>query len=185
MLKMMNRAFSETKPARQEEEVRALLRRIYTVPIFIETGRLLFAMARVDRLEPAALWLARRFASLVHWTFGRREQPDARSLAEEWHRLMPEPRRAFPIVRTEGETAFVEIHLRCPLRGTGNAEACWRSMEFDRALVEASGGALVVLESQSVTGGQRCRLAIRTKGSDMSDLDVAHPRWLNPSSTPR
>lgn len=165
--------------------MRALLRRIYTVPFFIETGRPLFAMARVDRLEPAALWLARRFASLVRWTFGRREKADAQGLAEEWHRLMPKPRGAFPIVGTEGDTAYVEIHIRCPLRGTGNAEACWRSMEFDRALIEASGGTLVVLESQSVTGRERCRIAIRPKGSDMSDLDVAHPRWLNPDSTPR
>ncbi len=157
--------------------MKKLLRKIYTLPVFVLLGRPLFAMAQVAWLEPLALGQARLFARLVHHTYGRRPQKDAAALAQEWNRLMPTPRSAFPVVSTEGDTAFVEIRIECPLRGTGNPEACWRSMEFDRALIEASGGELVVMESQSVTGGQCCKLAIRPKGRGFDDLPVAHPRW--------
>lgn len=117
---------------------------------------------------------------LVTWTYGRRRSRTAGELAAEWNRLMPTPRNAFPVVGSDRETARVEIHIQCPLRGTGNAEACWRAMEFDRALLRGVGGRLVVLESQAVTGADRCRLAIRSAGADMSDLPVAHPRWHGP-----
>ena len=157
--------------------MKALLQRMYTLPFFVTTGRVLFSMSRVDMLEPVSLRLARLFAGLVHFTYGRRRKDSAADLAQEWNRLMPTPRSAFPITRVDGDTAFVEIRIRCPLRGTGNAEACWRSMEFDRALIKESGGTLVVLESQSVTGGECCKLAIRPQGADFTDLPVAHPRW--------
>jgi len=159
--------------------MKKLLRAIYTVPVFISLGQVLFSMSRVDWLEPASLRMARFYAGLVHWTYGRRPQTTARELANEWNRLMPRPRSAFPVVNIEDDTAFVEIHVACPLRGTGNAEACWRAMEFDRALVAGSGGRLVVMESQSVTGGSCCKLAIRPAGSDIDDLPAAHPRWRN------
>lgn len=151
--------------------------RIYTLSVFVNLGRGLFAMSKVAALEPLALRLARGFAWLVQFAHGVRPQTDAAALAEEWNRLMPSPKARFPIVHTEGQTAFVEIHIECPLRGSGNAEACWRSMEFDRALMKRVRGRLVVLESQSVTGGDCCRLAIRPEGANMQDLTVAHPRW--------
>lgn len=157
--------------------MKKLLRRIYTLPVFLGLGRPLFAISRVPQFEPVALNLAQVFAKLVHYTYGRRTPTSAEALAQEWNRLMPEPRSAFPVVRTKDDTAFVEIHVTCPLRGTGDAEACWRSMEFDRALIEASGGELVVMESQSVTGGSCCKLAIRPQGASFDDLPVAHPRW--------
>ena len=62
----------------------------------------------------------------------------------------------FPVVQVEDDTAFVEICIRCPLRDSGEAEACCRSMQFDRSLMEASGDELVVMASQS-TGGSCCR----------------------------
>ncbi|MFN3202852.1 MAG: hypothetical protein ACE366_30950 [Bradymonadia bacterium] len=157
--------------------MKALLRKIYTLPVFINTGRPLFFMSKFRWLEPLSLRLARCFAWMVHFTYGRRPQTSAEDLAQEWNRLMPRPRTAFPVVDTDGETAFVEIHVECPLRGSGHAEACWRSMEFDRALIQASGGRLVVMESQSVTGATCCKLAIRPAGADFDDLPVAHPRW--------
>jgi len=143
------------------------------------TGRVLFAMSRVSWLESPSLGLARFFARVVHWVQGRRSADTAETLAQEWNRLMPAPRAAFPILRTEGETAYVEIRAKCPLRGTGDAEACWRSMEFDRELMRKAGGRLVVMESQSVTGGPSCKLAIRPANASVDDLPVAHPRWRN------
>lgn len=157
--------------------MKRLLRKIYTVPVFIAVGRVLFAASRVRWLEPFSLRLARFYAWTVHWVFGKKTPEGAEALADEWNRLMPEPRASFPIVGVEEDTAFVEIHVKCPLRGSGDAEACWRSMEFDRALMRTAGARLVVMESQSVTGGERCRLAIREAGADLDDLEVAHPRW--------
>ena len=157
--------------------VRRALKRIYTLPVFLAIGRPLFAMARVPAFEGAALGVARGFAWLVQATYGRRPRGSAAELAEEWTRLMPRPRSAFPLVGQEEGTAFVEIRIQCPLRGTGDAEACWRAMEFDRALLRRVGGSLVVLESQSVTGGECCRLAIRRDGAPLDDREVAHPRW--------
>ncbi len=157
--------------------MRTLLARLYRVPVFLLLGRPLFRISRFPRLEPVSLWMARVYARIVLGVLGRRPQSSPRDLADEWNRLMPEPRSAFPVLDADTETARVEIRVRCPLRGSGDAEACWRSMEFDRALIAASGGRLVVMESQSVTGGDRCRLAIRPAGSDLDDLPVAHPRW--------
>ncbi|MEM6954872.1 MAG: hypothetical protein AAF645_04260 [Myxococcota bacterium] len=134
-------------------------------------------MSRIDRLESISLRLARVYAALVQWVHGKRRVESTEELADEWNRLMPSPREAFPIVDVQDETAFVEIRIKCPLRGSGDGEACWRSMEFDRALVSAAGGRLVVMESQAVTGGDCCRLAIRRDSANMDDLPVAHPRW--------
>ncbi|MEL6179299.1 MAG: hypothetical protein AAFS10_10110 [Myxococcota bacterium] len=157
--------------------MKRLLRMTYTLPVFINLGRVLFAISRVSWMEPISLRLARMFARTVHFAFGRRQVSGPEALAQEWNRLMPEPRSCFPVVDVEGETAFVEIRIHCPLRGSGDAEACWRSMEFDRALMEASGGKLVVMESQAVTGGTCCTLAIRGHDQTLDDLPVAHPRW--------
>jgi len=49
-------------------------------------------------------------------------------------------------------------------------------VEFDCALMDSSGGTLVVMESQSVAAGDRCKLAIRRKGKSFDDLPV-DPRW--------
>ena len=149
--------------------MKKLLRSIYTLPFFINAGRPLFAMAKVRALEPVSLRMARSFARLVHFAHGVREHDEPRELADEWNRLMPTPREAFPVIDVEGDTAFVEIRIECPLRGSGDAEACWRSMEFDRALIRESGGELVVMESQSITGGSCCRLAIRPKGASFDE----------------
>ncbi len=157
--------------------MKTILAKLYRLPVFLLVGRPLFRISRIDGLEPVSIRLARFYAWTVLGILGRRRRSTAAELADEWNRLMPEPRTAFPIIEADGETAHVEIRVRCPLRGSGNAEACWRSMEFDRALIEASGGRLVVMESQSVTGGDRCRLAIRPDGADFDDLPVAHPRW--------
>jgi len=162
--------------------MKRILKKIYTVPWFIRLGRPLFAMAREPLLEPLSLSLARGYASLVTWVYGARPQHSAQGLAEEWNRLMPTPRDQFPIIRTEGETAYVEIHVACPLRGTGDAHACWRAMAFDRALLKRVGGELVVMSSQSLTGGACCKLAIRKAGHSLDDLEAAHPRWHTSSS---
>lgn len=96
-------------------------------------------------------------------------------LAKTWKQLMPsDGQHLFKITELSENTAYAEIHLHCPLRGTGNVEACHKLMNYDRTLMEKVGGELVVLESQSNSGKNYCSLAIREKGENMSDLIPAH-----------
>ena len=150
------------------------------MPVFIGLGLPIFIMARVRFFGRFVRLLARLYARIVLWVFGRRVRDSAQALAEEWNRLMPTPRSRFPILESDDRTAYVEIRVHCPLRGTGNAEACWNAMEFDRALLRSIGGQLVVMESQANSGKDYCRLAIRRGGDDLSDLEAAHPEWVSP-----
>ncbi|HAA19312.1 MAG TPA: hypothetical protein DCR93_17990 [Cytophagales bacterium] len=96
-------------------------------------------------------------------------------LAETWQQLMPpDGRENFKIDRVTEDTAYTEIHLHCPLRGTGNVEACHKLMHYDRTLMEKTGGQLVVLESQANSGNSFCRLAIRATSKGTQDLIPAH-----------
>ncbi|MEO0895653.1 MAG: hypothetical protein AAFY71_04615 [Bacteroidota bacterium] len=96
-------------------------------------------------------------------------------LAHTWQELMPpDGRKYFPIKEIDEQTAYTEIHLHCPLRGTGNVEACYKLMNYDRTLMANTGGELIVLESQSNSGKKYCKLAIRVKGADTDDLTPAH-----------
>ncbi|NMH88922.1 hypothetical protein [Flavivirga algicola] len=101
-------------------------------------------------------------------------------LAETWKKMMPiDGQDFFKITKVSNDTAYTEIHLHCPLRGTGNAEACYKLMNYDRTLMEEIGGKLVVLESQSNSGKNYCSLAIREKGRNMNDLIQAHKNNKN------
>lgn len=97
-------------------------------------------------------------------------------LADTWHKLMPidDRKRNFPVRSVNEETAFTEIHIHCPLRGTGDTEACYRLMNYDRTLMENVGGQLVVIESQADPKNTHCKLAIRVADASISDLVPAH-----------
>ncbi len=100
---------------------------------------------------------------------------DLNTLAQTWLDLMPpDGQKHFKISEIKDDTAYAEIHLHCPLRGSGNAHACYKLMNYDRKLMEAVGGQLVVLESQSNSGEKYCKLAIRRKGESIVDLQQAH-----------
>ncbi|MEM6726010.1 MAG: hypothetical protein AAF598_18355, partial [Bacteroidota bacterium] len=128
------------------------------------------------------------FTGLTRWLTGQSaklnlllNQPKSanslQELAQTWQDLMPpDGQDYFPIAEVTDDTAYTEIHLHCPLRGTGNVEACYKLMNYDRQLMDAVGGELIVLESQSNSGKSYCRLAIRKKGSDTSDLIPAHQK---------
>lgn len=88
--------------------------------------------------------------------------------------MPPDGQEFFKIGEYDEKTAFTEIHLHCPLRGTGNVEACHKLMNYDRQLMDQVGGQLIVLESQSNSGKHYCQLAIRKKGDGISDLKAAY-----------
>ncbi|MCP4403314.1 MAG: hypothetical protein GY801_39150 [bacterium] len=102
-------------------------------------------------------------------------QVSLEDVALEWQRMFPS-RSINHIKAIEGDTAYAEVRVQCPLRGTGNVQACYRLMEYDRAMLRKIGGRLVVLRSQAEAGVTVCEVALRMSGSNMDDLTPAHKR---------
>ena len=93
---------------------------------------------------------------------GHRPKEALTALGQTWVAMMPpNDQELFRITEVTDEAAFAEIHLHCPLRGSGNGQACHALMNYDRSLMKAVGGQLEVLESQATSGKTFCRLAIR------------------------
>lgn len=90
--------------------------------------------------------------------------------------MPPDGWKYFQIKEITAETAYVEIHLHCPLRGTGKVHTCYKMMNYDRKLMRGVGGSLIVLESQSNSGKEFCKLAIRREGVSTHDLVPAHKK---------
>ena len=122
-------------------------------------------------------WFTTLTASLNLKLNKTKASKDIEELAQTWQALMPpDGQEHFKINEIKGNTAFAQIHLHCPLRGTGNVKACYKLKNYDRKLMDKVGGELIVLESQSNSGKHFCQLAIRPKGADTSDLIPAHLR---------
>lgn len=118
-----------------------------TTPLFVRLTRRIRGRARVDG-TPA-------------------------SLGREWERLLG--RRAYArVVDVDASTAYGEITGCCPLRGTGDLDACHRLMAYDRGLMAPYGARFVVLASQAEPGRTSCRIAIRADADDATDLVPAH-----------
>lgn len=96
-------------------------------------------------------------------------------LGTAWQRSFPSPKQV-PIEAVTPDAVFARIETPCPLRGSGRTAACWRMMEYDRAIAAAPGGQFVVLQSQAEPGVSVCRVALRMAGAEMSDLVPAHVR---------
>lgn len=92
-----------------------------------------------------------------------------------WQSVFPS-RKAVPITAVDGETVRAEIHIKCPLRGSGDVHACYRMMQFDRTVADAAGANFVVLRSQAEPGVEVCQVAMRRKGLPVDDLVHAHER---------
>lgn len=116
------------------------------------------------------------FVALTTMIRGRRRVPaTATAIAREWERQLGGTGAASFVGEEEG-TAYGEIRVHCPLRGTGDVEACHRLMAYDRRLVGALGGQFVVLESQAEPGKTQCRVALRPAHVSVDDLVPAHRR---------
>ncbi|MCR9143727.1 MAG: hypothetical protein NXI24_15880 [bacterium] len=98
---------------------------------------------------------------------------DIETIALEYQRMFP-TKRMYEIVDIKDDTAYFDIHVQCPLRGTGDAMACHRLMQYDRSMADRLGVNFRVLESQSVSGADTCRVAIRRHGLPVSDLPEPH-----------
>ncbi len=104
---------------------------------------------------------------------GIRRAEDLADLGRQWQRGFPSAKQV-PIRDITEDTVYAEIHTPCPLRGTGDVHACYRMMQYDRAVVRAAGGQFVVLSSQATPGNTFCCVAMRPAGAEASDLVPAH-----------
>ncbi|MDP3939378.1 MAG: hypothetical protein Q8R92_14760 [Deltaproteobacteria bacterium] len=111
-------------------------------------------------------------------TKGIRRAGSVEELGASWQRAFP-AKKQVPIEKVEGNTVYAQIHTPCPLRGTGDVDACYRMMEFDREVLRRAGGQFVVLDSQSEPGRTWCRVAMRLDGESVEDLVQAHRKQLN------
>ncbi len=133
----------------------------------------LAAVARRPLLRPLSDGLTHALAAVAIRSkrIGR-----AASLAELgtlWQRSFPSAKQV-PVTSVTEDTVYAEIHTPCPLRGTGDVQACFRMMEFDRAIVGHAGGQFVVLQSQATPGVSHCRVAMRMAGASLDGLVAAH-----------
>ena len=145
--------------------------------VFNATLKMLAFFAQRKRLDKITQWSTKASAQLNVFLNKPKPTENVEELAEAWKKMMPKDgQEFFKISEVTADTAFTEIHLHCPLRDTGNVEACYKLMNYDRRLMEVIGGELIVLESQSHSGKNYCRLAIKKQGDDTSDLIPAHQR---------
>ncbi|TWT14823.1 hypothetical protein [Reyranella sp. CPCC 100927] len=100
---------------------------------------------------------------------------DLADLGRQWQKAFG-GKAKHPVTAITNDTVYGEIHTHCPLRGTGDTQACWRMMEFDRAVLAKAGGQFVVLRSQAEPGVTVCQVAMRTAAARLDDLVPAHVR---------
>ncbi len=143
--------------------------------VFNQSLRILAVLSRRGTLNGLTHLMTTILAQLN--VFLNRPSPSKslQDLGDRWLGMMPpDGQHLFKVEKPTSDTVHTQIHLHCPLRGTGDVEACYKLMNYDRKLVDAVGGQLVVLESQANSGKSYCRLALRPKGADVSDLVPAH-----------
>lgn len=137
--------------------------------------RLSAGLARREKLTGMTYALMRGLAGATTRSKRIRQAQSVADLGEQWQRAFPS-RKQVPIKRVDAQTVYAEIHTPCPLRGTGDVQACYRMMEFDRAVLRHAGGEFVVLASQAEAGRSHCEVAMRPAGASLSDLVPAHVR---------
>lgn len=143
--------------------------------IFDLSLKILFVLSKFKITENVIPVFAKLLAKLNLKLNKPRQADDLKKLAETWKELMPHDGQTnFKIADITENTAYVEIHLNCPLRGTGKVNSCYSFMNYDRTLMENVGASLTVLESQSNSGNSYCKLAIRRIEEKTDDLSPAH-----------
>lgn len=132
-------------------------------------------LARQPRLAPLCDAAMRAMARFTVRSKGIRPATDLADLGRQWQRGFPSAKQV-PVTRVTEDTVYAEIHTPCPLRGSGDAAACWRMMAYDREVLAHAGGQFVVLHSQAEAGRQHCEVAMRRNGVSLADLTPAHVR---------
>lgn len=142
------------------EKAKEILFSIYTLPVFKTTLKTAAEIAKLPGTKDFVEKWMDTMGKLVFWSGKGKTLETPAELAQQWQEHMPKPYSNFPIVETTKDYAIAEIHLHCPLRGTGNHQACHHLMQFDRTLVEEAGGKFTVLSSQSNNGKGFCTVKL-------------------------
>ena len=143
--------------------------------VFEFSLKLFSIFSRYNFFNPFTKFITTSAAKLNMYLNKPEKSSDIKELAEIWQKLMPpDGKELFIIKSIDKNTAITEIHLHCPLRETGDVNSCFKLMNYDRTIMKKVGGQLVVLESQTNSGNNYCKLAIRKEGEDISDLKPAH-----------
>lgn len=137
------------------------------------TLRLIAFFARRPGLTPITNQLTRRLAALTVRAKAIGRAREVADLGPLWQRSFPATKQV-PIESTSSHTVIAQIHTACPLRASGDVQACHRMMEFDREVLRRAGGQFVVLQSQATPGVAFCRVAMRLEGQSIEDLVPAH-----------
>lgn len=143
------------------------------IAVFTNMLNLAGLFAKEPALAPVSKFLLRAFARLTIFIRKGKPQSTLEGIGKEWQRMFPS--RAFvPIRETTSDTVYAEIYGECPVTGSGYVHACYRLMEYDRQLLKHIGGEFVVLKSKADPSTSVCKVAMRMKNADMSDLIPAH-----------
>jgi len=135
--------------------------------------RLFAFVARRERLAWLSVGLGHTMATVVRRSRGMGQARHVADLGSIWQRAFPSTKQV-PLESITDRTVIAQIHTPCPLRGTGDLDACHRMMAFDRSVVERSGGQFIVIESQATPGVTICRVAMRMADQPVDDLVPAH-----------
>ena len=130
-------------------------------------------LARRSSLDIFTSMLTKSLAKGTVILYRGKPRTSVEEITHEWRRMFP--KEICSVEKVEGDTGYGLVHADCSLVGTGDVKACYKMMEYDRAIIERLGGQLVVLESRANPKVQgRCRVAIRKKGVSTEDLIPAH-----------
>lgn len=132
-------------------------------------------MARRPAWQDRTLVFMRRLADTAAARRHIGPAADLPDLGRQWQKAFG-GKAKHPVTSVTDDTVYGEIHTNCPLRGTGDTHACWRMMEFDRAVLAKAGGEFVVLRSQAEPGVTVCQVAMRAARVPLDDLVPAHVR---------
>lgn len=133
-------------------------------------------LARRSWLKPISDFYLRSLARAVVRAKGIRpaqEHSSMEALGTRWQMAFA-GKKHNPIVKVTSDTVYGEILTECPLRGSGDTLACHRMMEYDREVMRHADAEFVVLRSQAQPGVDKCLVAMRRRGADLSDLRPAH-----------
>lgn len=107
-------------------------------------------------------WVLKRLALSTLRLKGVRSANNLETLGRGWQQAFPATKEV-PIRLITDDTVYAEIHTHCPLKGSGDMEACHRMMAYDRHFVSQLGGEFRVLQSQVDPAVQVCQVAMRLK----------------------
>jgi hypothetical protein len=140
---------------------------------FEKVLRISTPLARSPKLSwVIKLWMT-GLAKLTLRSKKARKQNSIEGITDEWLRMFP--KGCCGIDKVVDATGYAMVMANCPLVGTGDVHACYRMMEYDRALLREIDAELTVVASSAdprVT--DCCKVAIRKQGDKRQDLIPAH-----------